>query len=199
MQKIVKLRIYRGTEILKNLKGEVKNENQSIKLKYNSKEWHNFLKKMTTNGYGIAKVEGLLEEVETKGYATEFKKGDEKELIEINKEVQLALVSKKKIAYTPEQKEIEKLKAEAESAKREVAEIKELLKDGNTVKKVDSTKVIDPPVVDTPVVIDTPSGNDDMKALRAEYKLAHPEGKNAFPAWKADVLKEKIAAYKAAK
>lgn len=41
-----------------------------------------------------------------------------------------------------------------------------------------------------------PSG-DDLKALRDEYKAAHPDGKGAFNGWDADTLRAKIEGLKA--
>lgn len=43
----------------------------------------------------------------------------------------------------------------------------------------------------------TTDSGDDLKALRDEYKAAHPEGKGAFNGWDADELRARIEGLKA--
>jgi len=184
---IVQLRVYKGVNILKDEKGKVNNENQIITLKHGSQEWKNYTSKMLRNGYGVVKAESAVYDLGlNKDYTTKYKDVEDEKLAEIQAEIQGLLIAKSKIAKTPEQKEIAKLQAQ-------VSELMEGSK--NKTSKVDP---VDPSAEEAPVV-DPSKEETDMKALRAEYKERHPEGKNAFPGWPADVVKEKMAAFEAAK
>ncbi len=146
---IVKIRIYKGTEILKNDKGEVRNENQTVTLKHDSQEWHNYLGKMSRSGYGVAQV---VEAFEDKGMDKEYKTTYEKingaDISIINAEIQEAL-KKDKIAETPEQTEIRELK--------------------ERIDKMEDKKSPAPVTKVAPPVDNTPDINEELEAAKAKY------------------------------
>ena len=51
MKKVVHLRVYRGTKILKDENNKVENENNKVALIYDTLEWHNYLKRLVANGF----------------------------------------------------------------------------------------------------------------------------------------------------
>lgn len=100
---IVKLRVYRGTELNYDANGVIKNENQIVALEHNSKSWVLFMKNLHLNGYCKVNVESAFKEYEKGGY-------DEiKDVSELEKEVQLSFNQLKEKVLTADQKRIAEL------------------------------------------------------------------------------------------
>ena len=105
--KTIHLRLFKskdGTgEILTRADGTFANENQTVKLEYNTREWRNYLAHLKSNGF--IKVEIL-------GFINSFENGkfDYSEVPEsVHLEVKKAMTIAEK-ELTPEQKEIAELK-----------------------------------------------------------------------------------------
>lgn len=178
-QKIVTLRVVKGKVPSYDKNGKMLNENQPVKLEHGTLSWKNYMDNLHRNGFCQVTVEKVFEldgKRDKKGQST----GKEVDMEEINEEVQVIMKPIVTKAMT-QTEEIAKLKADMLA-----------LQKGNP-------KMPDAPVNETPT--DTiPTADDsgmNIKALRAEYKKLNPKGKGAFSGWKADVLKEKIAAFKA--
>ncbi len=172
---VVKLRVYRGREVNYDANRKIKNENQLVSLEYNTKQWSLFMKNLPLNGYCKVEVEKVFKTIQTESKDKEGKKVIAKSYEPIediaiyDKEVQEAFNPVVEVAKTPEQKQIAELSAKVEAmtnGKKETKPKKE--------KKDKQPK------------------NDNIKALRAEYKELY-DGKNAFNGWGADKLKELIA------
>lgn len=58
----VKLRIYKGKEKLTNSKQVVVNENQLVTLQWNTLEWANYFKFISSAGFGMIEVEKCFDE-----------------------------------------------------------------------------------------------------------------------------------------
>ena len=102
---IVHLRVYKGTQVLYDAQGNIQTPNQIVKLTHDTIEWKNFMKTLPTSGYGLAKVEKMLD-------------GDTQEEIEISKEIAKEVDNIFKAPekeLTPEQKEIAELKKMVEN------------------------------------------------------------------------------------
>ena len=105
MKKVVKLRTFRGTEILKKEDGSYKNENSLVSLVYDTLEWNNFLKNIKANPYCKIDVEKVFENVDGKYNEIEIPEN-------IVKEVEKAHKGEQEVKLTPEQVEIAELKAQ---------------------------------------------------------------------------------------
>jgi len=104
---IVHLRIFKGQELLYDGYGNVKTPSQIVKLTHDTVEWKNFLKNLTASGYGMAKVEKVLQEVDGKFDEVSIPS-------EIVKEVENVFKAPEK-ELTPEQKRIADLEAKLEA------------------------------------------------------------------------------------
>lgn len=98
---IVHLRIFKGQELLYDGNGQLKTPSQIVKLTHNTIEWKNFLANLTASGYGMAKVEKVLQEVDGKFEEVSIPS-------EIVKEVENVFKAPEK-ELTPEQKQIKEL------------------------------------------------------------------------------------------
>jgi hypothetical protein len=101
---IVHLRIFKGQEMLYDGAGNLKTPSQIVKLTHDTVEWKNFVNNLAASGYGMAKVEKVLQETS----AGEYKEIEASE--SILKEVENIFKTPEK-ELTPEQKEIAELKA----------------------------------------------------------------------------------------
>ena len=122
MKKVVHLRVFKGTKILKDENGKVENENQKVSLTYGSLEWKNYLKHLIANGFCKVEVEKLFELKDS-----EYVKCEIPEYIK--EEVLLAHKGDQKVKLTPEQQKIADLEAKLEAFMNkgnEVDEEKEL-------------------------------------------------------------------------
>lgn len=104
---IVHLRIFKGQELLYDGVGNLKTPSQIVKITHDTVEWKNFLKNLTASGYGMAKVEKVLQEADGKF---------DEVLIpsEIVKEVENVFKAPEK-ELTPDQKRIADLEAKLET------------------------------------------------------------------------------------
>ena len=175
---VVHLRVYKGEEVLKKEDGSVKNENWTVKIEHGSAQWLNFMKNLKLSGFCKVTVEKV---AEVTGFASDEKVDVLKDISSFEDEVKTALKANE-VKLTPEQQTIKELQERL--AKLEGGS-KEPPKDEKTEKKVEKTE---PPKKD--------DGEDDLTALREEYKKLNPEGKAAFNGWGADVLKQKIEEFK---
>lgn len=101
----IKLRVYRGSEINYDAKGNVRNENQLVTLQHNTVEWRTYLKNIKLHGYCDIKVDSI--------YVNGEKVTDGSEVYE--KEVHDAFKGKIEVKLTPEQKKIAELEAKLEA------------------------------------------------------------------------------------
>lgn len=124
---IVSLRVYRG-QLNYDAKGNVTSENQIVKLKHDTQEYYNFLKKLRVNGYHKVEVEKAVKMAKYNSDETDEEITD---LSQYSKEVDKAFnpVIENK---TPEQLELEK-------QRKEIEELKALIK-GSTIQKQDAPK-----------------------------------------------------------
>ena len=102
---IVHLRVYKGTQVLYDAQGNIQTPNQIVKLTHDTIEWKNFVKTIPTSGYGLAKVEKMLD-------------GDTLEEIEISKEIAKEVDNIFKVPekeLTADQKRIADLEAKIEA------------------------------------------------------------------------------------
>jgi len=161
----VTLRTYRGKELDYNRDGSIKNDNQSVKLPYNSKSWHNFLKNIVANGYCEVEVEKIAE-IEREKTDDGFKENET--LIEneqIVQEVKKAFEKPEK-PLTEQEKRIKMLEEKLEALTSKPK------KDKNKEKEVEPEL----------------SGKD---LLVEAYKEKF--GKKPYHSWDEDKLKEKLA------
>lgn len=140
---VVQLRIFKGARIMKGEQGEILNQNQTVKLKYDSKEWYGFIGKMYKNGWGRVHVlAAKIDEGKQEDWG-KYKSVSDEQLQEINAEVQAKLKPINEKPLTQDQKEIKELKAQmAELIAKDKAPIKD----------------------------NTPDVNDELEAARKEYK-----------------------------
>lgn len=109
---IVHLRTFKGLQIVKGEDGNVMNQNQTLKLKYDTKEWYNFIETMYRSGWGRVNV--LAAKIDKGGETdwAKYKDVDSDLLEKIKVEVQSKLKKTSDKPLTQEQKEIAALKAE---------------------------------------------------------------------------------------
>jgi len=160
---IVSLRVYRGKEVNFDENGKIRNENQSIKVFYNTVEWTNQLKHLRANGYIKVDVES----------AKVIKSGkvvsDYQDIESIKLEVKKAFEGNKEVVMTPEQKKIADLEAKLEAfmygSKPENNETKNSEEENK---------------------------KDVMKELRAKYRDLN-DNKGGSPRWSEEDYRQKIA------
>jgi len=99
----VHLRVFKGTEILKRANGEVSNENQGVKLPYETFEWRNFMDNLINLGFCKVEVERILVDG----------KEDNSEKHKIQAQVD-AKMKPAAVELTPDQKRIAELEAKIE-------------------------------------------------------------------------------------
>lgn len=162
---VVKLRIFRGSQMSYDKNGNVQNENQLVTLIHDTVEWANYLKRLTSNQFLEVMVEKVFycdkEKNKDGFFEDKISEVDQETIDEIKQEVKDALKAPEK-ELTPQERRIAELEAKLEA-----------FMGGKTKseKKVEKT--------------------DDLDELRAEYETLY--GKKPFGSWKADKLKEKIA------
>ena len=126
MKKVVHLRVFKGTKILKDENGKVENENNKVSLTYESLEWKNYLKRLVANGFCKVEVEKLFELVDGKYVPCEIPS-------KIKEEVLIAHKGDQTVRLTPEQQKIADLEAKLEAfmnlGKQEVVENIKLTKE----------------------------------------------------------------------
>lgn len=166
---IVNLRVYKGKELNYDENGKVKNENQSIKVFYDSVEWRNQLKNFKANGFIKVEVVSANYVTRNKDLTEELSEYDNIDVIK--KEVKNAFEGDRKIVLTPEQKEIQELKAKLDAFISSSSD-----KKGKKPKKTEIKEKKD----------DTEQSIEDA---RAEY--LEVVGKKAFGGWDFDTLKQK--------
>lgn len=149
MKKVVWLQIYKGSKVLYNENGKVENENQNVKLIYETLEWTNFLKAIRYNPYCKVEVIKVLQPTKDENNKIEYKEIEISE--SIKKEVLIAHKGDVEVKLTPEQKEIAELKAQMA-----------ILLGKNTKKE---TKVEDIKVVDEVLV----SEDDNLSVLQEKH------------------------------
>jgi len=137
---IVTLRVFRG-KLNYDANGNVTSENQTVKLKHDTQEYYNFLKKLRINGYHQVAVEKV---VQMAKYNSGEQDVEIKDLSKYSKEVSEAFNPVSKAPKTAEQLRIEKLEAQIAG-----------LIEGKKPKEVKEPKG------------DT---NEELKAARAELK-----------------------------
>lgn len=164
--RLIHLHIYKGKQgvqgVATDQNGKVVNENHLVKIKHNTKEWDNYLKMMVTNGFVKVDVIGFCDGVEKDGSFI-YSEVPESIVESVNE----ALHGHKKIAMTPEQKEIAELKSQ----------MAELLK-GKKEPKAKEVKEKD-------IEIDA-----ELKEARAKYFEAF--GKQGNKLWKVETILSKI-------
>ncbi len=167
----ISVRVYKGSKMSFDAKGNAQNENQSIKYVHDTVEWANFLKNISANGYCKVEVESVkvIEKVKENNFFVD-KVSDYENIDAIKKEVEIAFKNQTEEKLTPEQQKIADLEAKLNALlgkKEEVVEEKP--------KKVKQET----------------SNPEDIEVLREEYKKAF--GKKPFAGWGSDILKEKMA------
>jgi len=167
---IVSLRVYRGKQVNYDENGKIRNENQTIKITHDTREWVNQLKHLRANGYVKVDVEEVYFLREEKGKQIKVPYGD---IDSVKKDVEKAHSVTSKEQLTPEQKKIAELEAKLE------AFIGASKKSTTTPKKV--------------AEISNPD-KDLKKQLMTEYKEL--KGKRGAPMWSIEDYKQKIAELK---
>ena len=102
---VIKLRVYRGKVLNFDENGKVRNENHLISLIYKTKQWELTLKNLAISGYCKVSVEQAFDDKGNGRYEPIL------DLKEYDEEVQNAFKSAKEIKKTPEQEQIDELKA----------------------------------------------------------------------------------------
>lgn len=162
---IVKLRVYRGTEMNYDANGVVKNENQIVTLEHQSRSWVLFMKNLTLNGYCKVEVEKALTPLGN-GYE------EIKDLTSLKNEVALHFKKEKEVALTADQKRIAELEAKLEKFLENSADLafKEEIKEQVNASVKDE---------------------QDRDAVVAEY--TEKVGKKPFGGWDIETIKQKQA------
>ena len=137
---IVQLKIYKGKQITKGESGEILNENQLIKLRHNTKEWHNFIDNMFRNGWGRATVVSVKQETERKGNEPIYTDVDSDQFSKVVDEIKGKLQPQVKVILTADQIELKKLKAANEEMQAKVDALIEASKGGDKTPKVDEER-----------------------------------------------------------
>lgn len=140
---IVQLRIYKGAQIVRGEDNKIINENQTLKLRYDTKEWHNFIDKMYRNGWGRVTVEAVKTDEGGQEKWSEYKDADSELFKKIDAEVQAKLKKTDDKPLTQDQKEIAAL----------TAQVKELVAASKGKPEADKT----------------PSTNKELDAARARH------------------------------
>jgi hypothetical protein len=165
----VHLRVYRGQTLTYDVNGKSTNENNLIKLFYDTMEYKRFLAHLKPNGYLKAEVENVVDLTQiNEGKVKEDK--DYYKSIEnwdfISQEIEKAMNQTEAVSETSEQKQIR--------------ELTERLDAMTNPKK--ETKVVD-------VVLDAPLEDTEFENLKAEY--LEKSGKKVHHLWqKARVIEE---------
>jgi len=179
---IVHLRVYKGATMAYDANGNVLNPNQSVKLKYNTLEWHNFLKRLPSMGFSFVKVEKTLSSI---------KKGEDgKELeVEIPKEILdavAAVFKKEEKELSAEQKELAELRQKNSELESKNKSFEDRLKTLELGKNKTQSKDVATPTVDP-----------EMEELKAKYKTL--SGKDAHRLVGKEKLRNDIEALENAK
>lgn len=132
---IVQLRIYKGAQITRGEQNQVLNQNQTLKLRYDTKEWHNFISKMWRNGWGRVTTEAVKIDKGGEENWSNYEDVSDDLFRKIDAEVQSQLKKTDDKPLTKEQKEIKALTAQ-------VAELVAASKN-KAVQPVDSTPKTD--------------------------------------------------------
>ena len=187
---IVTLRVVRGKKITFNEDGTIANDNQPVKIKYDTIEWTNFMKYLHVNGFGRVTVEkavqmlddGTTREVDFTKIAKEvdkaFKGDDPEPTAEQKLEALQAQIDALKKAKDPEPIVEEEQIIEVVDAVGEVKE--EAPAKEETEPKEVQVEEVDP--------------KEAMKVARAEYRKLF--GKAPGPKWTVETINEKIEAKK---
>lgn len=144
----ISIRVYKGKQMSFDAKGNVLNDNQSIKYVHDTVEWQNFLKNITANGYCNVEVESakIIEKVKEGGFFID-KVSDYENVDAIKKELEDAFKNQTEVKLTPEQQKIADLEAKLNALVSQ------------SEKSTKKTEVKQEPVKET-----------DLDALRKEYE-----------------------------
>lgn len=106
----VQLKLYKGAQILKGENGQIMNQNQTLKLSHDTKEWHNFINTMYRNGWG--RVDVLAAKIDKGGEPDwdKYKNVDPDVLEKIKAEVQSKLKKTSDKPLTQDQKDLKEVK-----------------------------------------------------------------------------------------
>lgn len=168
---ILKLRLYRGSEMNYTRDGVVKNENNLCSLEYNTRQWSIFMSTIAFSGYCKVEVEsGHLPDGEG-GY------NEINDLSKYQEEVQSHF--EPRTTEVNENSELERLRAELE-------EMKSLIKGGKVAEEEPKKPV---------KVAEEDSSNEELEQLRNQYFDLY--NKKPFNGWKAHKLKDMINEKKA--
>lgn len=160
---VIKLRVYRGTELNYDENRNIKNENHLISIEHNSRMWVLFKKNVLLNGYCKVSVEKAFVQNE-KGEYDEIK-----DLSVFENEIKEAFTDKANVKVSPQEARIAELEAKLEAL------INGSKKEPKKEPKKEKKEVSD----------------ENLDDLRAEYEVKM--GKKPFNGWDADKLKEKMA------
>jgi len=168
-RKIVKIKVYKGDQILLKQDGTISNEFHYIRTRYGTNEWKclmKHLKHLKHSGYCEVYVEGVQVISGDKIF-----KLNESEISSIKKEVKDFFNFKTKQHLSPEQKEIKELREKLDN----------LLKNSNKTQELNDSD-------------QEPEEKTEMQLLRSEYfNLA---GKRCSPKWDKETLEQKIQGLK---
>ena len=166
-RKIVKIKVYKGDQILLKQDGTINNEFHYIKTEHGTNEWKCLMKHLKHAGYCEVHVEDVQVISENKIF-----KLKESEISSIKKEVNNFFNFKTKQHLSPEQKKIKELEEK----------LNNLLKNSNKTQELyDSDQESEE--------------KTEMQLLRSEYfNLA---GKRCSPKWDKETLEQKIQELKA--
>lgn len=187
---IVHLRVYKGTQMTFDANQKPLNENQLVKMSYNSFEWDNFMKMAGRNGYCKMEVE---EVIEVSGIGKDEKTEPVEDITAIKAAVKNAINPEQEVVLTPEQKEIKELKAKLEAFMNSGAKPESNLYVDNMPKidKVEDVKDIK--VEDSKEVkSDYPTDPAELRAMYEEVTGDKPHHKA-----KDETLIEKMNEFKA--
>lgn len=106
---VIKLRVYRGTELNYDAERNVKNENHLISIEHNSRMWVLFKKNVLLNGYCKVDVESAFYENE-KGEYDEIK-----DISIFNNEIKEVFTDKANVKVSPQEVRIAELEAKLEA------------------------------------------------------------------------------------
>lgn len=111
MEKTLHIHIYRKqngvTGVVKNEQGIVQNDNQTVKLTYDTPMYHNYIKHIKSNG--VIKVD-VLGFIESKKDGKFIYHKEDADLEKATKDIDVALKGDVEVQLTPDQKEVKELK-----------------------------------------------------------------------------------------
>lgn len=139
----VTLRVYRGDKVSYNQDGSIQNENQTVKLPYNSIVWRKFMENLVSNGYCKVDVENVAiidRELKDGGFEFKSTKQDKSAIAKEVQETYIGLTVKPMSKEEQRIKDLEEKIAKLMSMQEEAVIVKDEPKEDEVKEEVTQVK-----------------------------------------------------------